>query len=546
MNASQSSIQRPNIVIIMADDLGYSDIGCYGAEIQTPNLDKLAENGIRFLQMYNSARCCPTRASLLTGLYPHQAGIGHMVHNLGYESYQGHLRNDCVTIAEVLKSGGYSTGLSGKWHVGGHYSILKENEWEPGGPENPTPRQRGFDSFYGMLGGCGSYFNPHSLMEGDELMTISSQIESFYFTDEITEHAVSMIDEFSQNDNPFFLYVAYTAPHWPLHALPEDIERYKATYEMGWDVIRAERYERMVDMGIIDSKWLNSPRDRMSSAWKYAANKEWEAMRMSVYAAQIDRMDQGVGKIVQSLETYDAIENTLIIFLSDNGGCAEFLNEDGWVEEHVSPTRKGKRVIPGNTPLKMPGGEDTFMSYGLSWANVSNTPFRLYKHWMHEGGIATPMIIQWPDEIQKGGHMTSEPAHVKDIMATCLEAANLKYPETYNNMDITPLEGESLMPILRGENWQRSSPLFWEHEGNSAVRLGEWKLVREHANDWELYNMNEDRTELNNLAHLYPNLVKELLVAYSEWEEKCGVIEWNTIARKIATLRMEMTGKVNE
>jgi arylsulfatase A-like enzyme len=523
--------KRPNIVLILADDMGFSDIGCYGSEISTPYLDRMAENGMRFSQMYNCARCCPSRASLLTGLYPHQAGVGHMVANLGSPAYQGYLRDDVLTIAEALKLGGYNTGMSGKWHVGGHYIIADEDNWEPGAKGYPIPTQRGFDRFYGTLDGCGSYFNPHTLMENGKFVHVSED-EDFYYTDAISEKAVQMIEEFSASRDPFFMYVSYTAPHWPLHALPEDIEKYRGKYLKGWDYVRQERYERLTEMGILKAQWDMSPRDSNSPSWDDVKNKEWEDMRMAVYAAQVDRMDQGIGLIYDRLRELGLLENTIVMFLSDNGGCEEILKENGWIEHLLYPTRKGEKVIPGNAPSRMPGDEDTYMSYGLSWANLSNTPFRLYKHWVHEGGISTPFIVHWPAAIKEGGAVTHEPCHVKDIMATCIAAAGVCYPETYAGKQLIPMEGESLLPVLMGTGSLSNSPIVWEHEGNCAVRLGEWKLVRKYPGKWELYNIDDDRTELNDLADTHVDKVAELEAIYDEWANRCGVLSWDILKKK--------------
>ena len=371
--ATESTRSRPNIILIMADDMGYSDIGCYGGEVNTPSLDRLAASGMRFTQFYNTGRCCPTRASLLTGLYPHQAGIGHMVGNKGYPSYQGYLNERCVTIAEALKSGGYRTLMSGKWHVG-------ENR-----PHWPV--DRGFDEYYGIVSGGANYFDISKTKAPGVKRTMAIDDEpfvpkpgSFYMTDAFSENAVKFIDNYGRKKEPFFLYLAYTAPHWPLHAWPDDIAKYKGKYRKGWDRLRQERYQLMIKIGLISSKWKMSPRDTATWPWDDENNKELLDLKMAVYAAQIERMDYGIGKVLDKLKETGAQENTLVLFLSDNGGCAEggpvgFDNR--------------KNGLP-------PGGVDSYMSYGLSWANASNTPFRRYKHWVHEGGIATPLIAHWP------------------------------------------------------------------------------------------------------------------------------------------------------
>ena len=525
--SSDNSQSRPNIVLILVDDMGYSDIGCYGSEIRTPNLNRLAENGLRFTQMYNCARCCPTRASLLTGLYPHQAGIGHMVGNHGVREYQGYLRDDCATIAELLRAGGYRTLMSGKWHVGGGYQGNKPETWDSGAEDHPLPVQRGFDRHYGMLGGGGSYFRPPYMARDDQI--IETEGDDYYLTDAISDEAVGMIGEAAGGEDPFFLYVAYTAPHWPLHAPAEDIARYEGKYRnMGWDGLRTGRHEELKGLGILDAKWEISARDEKAPPWEEVAEKDWEDLRMAVYSAQVDRMDQGIGKITDRLRDLEIEENTLVLFLSDNGGCAEFLAEESNRKEpfrYNVPTRDGKPMRIGNTPKIKPGPADTFASYDLPWANASNSPFRLYKHWVHEGGISTPLIVHWPAAL-KEGRIAHQPCHVIDIMATCLEAAGVEYPEEFEGKAITPLEGESLLPAIRGKEWTRERPIFWEHEGNRAVRDGEWKLVRKYPGNWELYNMSEDRTELDDLAEREKGRVEEMIGIYGEWAERCGVLEW--------------------
>ena len=526
---------QPNIIVILVDDMGYSDIGCFGSEIQTPTLDKLAENGVRGTQMYNCARCCPTRASLLTGLYPHQAGVGHMVQNRGTRAYQGYLRDDCVTIAEALKLGGYQTLMSGKWHVGGPYSPTQVETWQPGTTGHPMPLNRGFDRFFGTLEGAGSFFHPYTVMQGtaDEgwefLAGDKGQIQEldFYYTDAISDNACTMIQEANQTEAPFFLYLAYTAPHWPLHALPEDIAKYEGRYHQGgWDALRTARHEELNGLGILDSRWEISPRDEASRPWESVADPDWEDLRMAIYAAQIDRMDQGIGRVVETLEAEGILDNTLILFLSDNGGCAEFLAEDGGgSQRYAYHTADGSPIRIGNIPELRAGGPDTFMSYDLPWANASNAPFRLYKHWVHEGGIATPLIAHWPDAIP-GGQIVHQPTHVIDIMATCLDVGGVPYPADYNGQAIQPLAGESMAPLLRGESWTRERPIFWEHEGNRAVRWQEWKLVSKFPGDWELYHMHDDRTELNNLAPKSRDRVNGFVQQYDEWAARCEVRPW--------------------
>ena len=498
-----ASGRRPNIVLIMADDMGFSDIGCYGGEIHTPNLDRLAAGGLRFTQFYNAARCCPTRASLLTGLYPHQAGIGHMVGDKGWPAYQGFLNDQCVTIAEALKLGGYHTLMCGKWHVG------------EGRPHWPT--DRGFDKYFGLISGGANYFD----ITKTEAKGVTRQMavddkpytppkEGFYLTDAFSDNAAKFIDEYGRGKEPFLLYLAYTAPHWPLHAWPDDIAKYKGKYLAGWDKLRAERHARMIKMGLVKEEWRLTPRDETTWPWEDEKNKELLDLKMAVYAAQVERMDYGIGRVLAKIKDTGKEDNTLILFLSDNGGCAEggpvgFDNR--------------KNGLP-------PGGVDSYMSYGLSWANASNTPFRRYKHWVHEGGIATPLIAYWPALIKNAGSLTHQPGHIIDIMATCLEVAGVDYPATHKGRRVKPLEGKSLLPIFKGEQRGGHDAIYWEHEGNRAVRRGKWKLVSVHGKGWELYDLDADRTELNDLFAKHPDKVEELNRLYQTWADRCGVQPW--------------------
>ncbi len=521
--------RRPNIVLILADDMGFSDIGCYGSEIRTPNLDGLADNGLQFTQMYNSARCCPSRASLLTGLNPHQAGVGHMVDDLGDPAYQGYLNQTSVTIAESLRANGYTTLMSGKWHVGGGYNLLDSDSWTPGDATHPTPTQRGFDRFFGIVSGAGSYYYPLTLMRDDRLIPLDA--DGMYLTDAISDNAVSMIEDAAANDAPFFLHVAYTAPHWPLHALEEDIARYEGTYDAGWDALRTGRHEELKGKGVLDSKWDISPRDDDAPPWSDSRNPDWESLRMATYSAQIDRMDQGIGRVLAKLRELGIERNTMVMFLSDNGGCAEFLAEDS---NRPTPSRysaaplDGRPMQMGNIADLRPGPADTFMSYDLPWANASNTPFRRFKRWTHEGGISTPFIMSWPAKQGEAGIVHAS-VHLIDVAATCLDAASGVYPTEMNGHETTPLEGESLLPVMANHSWRRERPIFWEHEGSRAVRMGQWKLVAEVGGDWELYDMDEDRTELNNLADGDRDRVREMARMYDEWADRCGVLPWSVI-----------------
>lgn len=512
------SRSTPNIVLILADDMGFSDLGCYGSEIFTPNVDALAKGGLRFAQFYNSARCCPTRAALMTGVYPHQTGVGHMMEDRNLPGYRGNLARECVTIAEVLGKAGYQTMMCGKWHLTRHIA--------PTGPKHTWPLARGFEKFYGTIHGGGSYFDPVTLCRDNFYVGPTGD---FYYTDEISNHAASYIEEAGRRDRPFFLYVAYTAPHWPLHAREEIIARYAGRYAVGWDVIRQRRYKELVRLGLISRKWPLTPRDPRARAWEDAPDQEWHQRRMEVYAAQIDSMDRGIGRILEKIKQVGAEQNTLVLFLADNGGCAEEIGAN-WQGPHIPDrTPDGRSVQHGNNSNIMPGSATTYQSYGLAWAGASNTPFRLYKHWVHEGGIATPLVAYWPAGIRTpAGAVTHEVGHVTDILATCLELAGAPYPETFGGLRIVPLQGESLVPIFRGQE-RRRSPIFWEHEGNRAVRDGKWKLVTRHPGRWELYDMEADRTETDDLADKFPAVAKHMARTWEQWAEQTGVEPWEKV-----------------
>lgn len=524
---------RPNVVLVLVDDMGFADLGVMGSEIRTPNIDALARVGLLFTSMYNCARCCPTRAALLTGLYPHKAGIGHMGANLGTPSYQGFLRNDAATIAELMRAGGYRTLMSGKWHVGGDFWARLVDTWRVGDVDRPTPRQRGFDRFYGIIDGVTNFFSPHYIMEDDRRVDVSPT--DFYFTDAITDKAIDMIRESAADASPFFLYLAHAAPHWPLHAHEEDIARYDGVYSKGWDALRTNRHEEMLSRGVLQHKWAISPRDQAAPAWGDVKVKDWEASRMAVYAAMIDRMDQSIGRVVAELKRLGQYENTLILFLSDNGGCAEFMAEDGWAKFMPDIHNDGRKIQMGNRPTLRPGGPLTYMSYDLPWANVSNAPFRLFKHWVHEGGISTPMIAHWPTKLREP-RVVHSPCHVVDLLPTILDAARLPYPDEFGGEAIQRLDGESLMPALSGAEWSREQPIYFEHEGNCAVRMGNFKLVRKFNQPWELYDMEADRTELNDLAGGNGVLAAKLAHDYGGWAKSVGVMDWSVALPKLLKL----------
>ncbi|MFM7180849.1 MAG: arylsulfatase [Verrucomicrobiales bacterium] len=505
----------PNVVIVLADDMGYSDIGCYGGEVRTPNLDALAKEGLRFTDFYNAGRCCPTRASLLTGLYPHQAGVGHMVSPHKEPGYIGHLNDRSVTIAEVLRKAGYHTGCFGKWHV-------TPFDYATGAADHRDswPLQRGFDRFVGSLAGGGNYYDPKAWMVDNDFKEPG---EGFYYTDAVTDAAIEFTRG-AQKDKPVFLYIAYTAPHWPLHVPDAEITKYEGLYDAGWDAIREARYQRMLDMGLVKADWKLSPRDKRVKAWnENLPDRTWHTRQMATYAAMITRMDQGIGKLVETLRQSGRFENTLFLFLSDNGGCEEEVKMPS-VRRFARPGQDTSRW--GNRTDVPAGPADTFQSYATPWANVSNTPFRWYKSETHEGGIATPFIAHWPAGIEtsRRGRLIREPGHLIDLMATCVDISGAAYPETYGSREVRPMEGLSLLPAFKGNPLQREHPIFFEHEGNQAVRDGKWKLVRLHKGSWELYNLEQDRSELHDLAAKQPERVKQLEAQWKAWAQRADVV----------------------
>ena len=511
--------RKPNIIVILADDMGFSDLGCYGGEIHTPNLDRLAAGGLRFTQFYNSARCCPSRASLLTGLYPHQAGVGNMTGDEGLPGYRGHLNDQCVTIPEILRQADYRTYMSGKWHLG-----------------NPNPIQRGFEEYYGMLHGFDSYWNASRYNRLPKDRPARSYLEGkFYSTDAITDHALDFLADGRKGDKPFFLYLAYNAPHFPLHAPNEEIAKYADLYTQGWDEIRRKRYARMKEMGLLDPRWPLSPRSIIpknrfagQTGWAEKQNPAWDSLdadrradlarRMAIYAGAVDRMDQNIGRILEDLRKHRQFDNTLILFLSDNGACAEW---DPWGFDGKSGP---DNVLHKGEDLENMGGPATYISYGSGWANACNTPLTLYKHYAHEGGICTPLIVHWPAGMKRKSEIDHRPGHLTDIMATCVEVAGATYPRSLNGQDILPPEGQSLAPAMRGET-AKPRTLFFEHEGNRAIRRGQWKLVALAGREWELYDEEADRVEMKNVAAEHPNLVKEMSRKWDEWAKRCHVLK---------------------
>jgi arylsulfatase len=512
------SPQRPNLLLIVADDLGYSDLGCFGGEIETPNLDRLAKGGVRFTQFYNTARCCPSRASLMTGLYPHQAGIGNMDSRMGdLEGYQGHLNESCATIPEVLKPAGYQALMSGKWHLG-----------KPTGPIT-----RGFEDYYGLVHGFDSFWDESKyrrLPEGRPSRTYGPG--KFYATDAITDHALDFLAAARKQKKPYFLYLAYNAPHFPLHAPKDAIDKYVPVYEKGWDYIREKRFERMREMGIVNAECEFSPRSiigpnrvTLLNGRANEQNPAWDtidvnrrkdlARRMAVYAAMVDTMDRNIGRIIEDLRGNGELDNTLIVFLSDNGACAE------WLPWGFDGKSGPDNVLHTGAELDRMGQPGTYHSYGSAWANTSNTPLRMYKHYNHEGGISTPFIAHWPSVIRRTGAVEHQPAHLTDIMATFVEVSGAAYPRS-----VQPMEGRSLVPAFAGKRIERGS-ICWEHEGNRAIRSGPWKLVAMRPDgEWELYNIDDDRTEMHNLAAKQPARVKQMAAEWEQWARRTKVLPW--------------------
>jgi arylsulfatase len=514
--------QRPNVVVVLADDLGFSDIGCYGGEIETPNLDRLRRGGALLSAFHNTARCTPSRASLLTGLHPHQVGIGILTGDDSPVGYRGSLDHAGATIAELLSTAGYRTGLSGKWH-------LSASLWEP---DEAWPTRRGFDSVYATIAGCGSFYQPATLVRGETPVPREPADDpDYYYTDAITAEALRFLAD--TGDDPFFLYVAYTAPHWPLHAPDDIVAKYLDRYRAGWDALRDARLDRQRASGLLAEAARLSPRDERVPAWESTPDQDWQARRMAVYAAQVEIMDTGIGRILDRLDESGQAENTIVVFLSDNGASPENVPTIPGFETHeefFSPlTKDGRPVRLGNSPDIVPGGPESYASYGPEWANLSNTPFRLYKKWIHEGGIAAPFLIRWPGRIPEGSTVR-RPSYLVDVVPTLLAATGVPYPDQLDGRPILPAEGVSLLADLRGESpTAEDRDLCWEHCGNAAVRRGDWKLVRRYGHPWELYDLTADPTELVDLVAERRELAESMYAAWCGWASRVGVIPFERI-----------------
>lgn len=534
--------KRPNILVIFTDDMGYSDIGCYGSEIRTPNIDRLGNTGLRFTQYYNTARSSSSRAALLTGLYPHQAGMGHLAnYNFPQAGYVDDLSKNAVTLAEVMKGAGYATYMAGKWHV--------SKGIDPNGDKSNWPRQRGFDRFFGTLNGSGSFYDPGTLISNN---TFIAPGKNFYYTNAISDSTVKFIQE-HQKTKPFFFYVAFTAAHWPLHAPESEIIKYKGMYDKGWDKTRKARFEKLKNLGIIDNRCVLTERGVKIPAWENEPMKEWQVRRMETYAAMIDILDQGIGRIISALEKKGELDNTVVFYMHDNGGCAETQDSDKTeipltAEQKVVKPYSYDSVFLGKRPIYsrdghfvrsgrgvMAGPADSWVAYGEEWANVSNTPYRLYKHYTHEGGIASPLIVNWPAGLKEKGKLCRQPSHLIDIMATCVDLAGAKYPNNFNGHSILPLEGKSLRPTFSNKSIAREY-IFWEHEGNRAIRIGDWKLVSRtekamkflpsDQDKWELYNLKTDPSETINLITKFPKRAIEMAELWEKQATRTMAKPW--------------------
>ena len=508
--------KQPNIVVIMADDAGYSDFGCYGGEIETPVLDKLAANGLRFSQFYNTGRCCPSRAALLTGVYQHQAGMGHMTKDRGLPSYSGTILPNVPTLAERLRQGGYRTMMTGKWHLG----------TEP----KQSPIARGFDRFYGTRNFIDSYFTvlEHCPVFLDDKIVLPGTEtpvnhlhpdQEWYTTDVFTDYALHFMDEAfkKHSDQPIFLYIAHNAPHFPLHAREEDTKKYRGRFrDTGWDKLRLQRYERMIELGLIKKEWALSPADVPKWNTYDAKLRDELDLKMALYSAIIDRMDQNIGRVIEKLRTAGRLDNTLFLFMVDNGGPGTGVHD--WRGLFAKNGRHPETRVDNYSEWGRRGGWSS--SSGRGWANLSNAPFRMYKRYTHEGGVATPLIVHWPDGLKDQNKLRHSPGHIIDIAPTCLNAAGLS---------TKGMEGQTLLPVFTKDSTQPRT-LFWEHEGNRAVRQGDYKLVAQHNTPWELYNMRKDRNELHDLSRSMPQKAAELKKLYEAWAHRVGAKPWDEVS----------------
>ncbi len=532
-NQKNTKEKSPNIICIMVDDMGYSDPGCYGGEINTPNIDYLANNGLRFTDFHNAARCSPSRASLLTGVYPHEANMADIGHSLS---------KNVVTVAEVLKEKGYQTGMSGKWHLSlteGLNNQEKTMQWvghliDAGdfSPLETYPVNRGFNEHYGVIWGVVNHYDPFSLVHNEK--PIKNVPKGFYLTEFITDKSVELTEKFSKKGDPFFLYVAYSAPHWPLHAKKEDIKKYEHKYDEGWDVLRKRRYEKSVALGLFDPQnapyadrnynkgtTVLSDSETNSLDWDTYTDqhKRWEARHMETHAAMVDRVDQGIGKLINKLKELGQLDNTIILFLSDNGASPERVGKKPG-HHRTKYMRNGKEIkwILSEQDTIAPGAEDTYGFLGPGWAGALNAPFRYWKAESYEGGTATPFIVYWPEGLKtKKGAITNQFGTVMDIMPTILDITGTSYPDNFQGNKIIPHSGHSLLPIFKGEKSIEHRGVYWEHRDGKASREGNWKISALKNQKWQLFNLKNDRTETQDLAAKYPEKVADLERKWKQW-----------------------------
>lgn len=523
---AQGQTQRPNIMLIVVDDMGYSDLGCFGGEVESPNLDALAASGMRFTQFYNSGRSCPSRAQLMTGRYAQTVGITGMGQSL---------TRDCVTIPEVLREAGYHTGMSGKWHLSltkGIGNNADQMKWlshqstfnnRPFAPIETYPCNRGFDQHWGTIWGVTDHFDPFSLVHNEEPIFTESIPEDFYYADFVADKAIDMMDEMTSDGKPFFMYVAFQEPHWPLHAKPQDIAKYKGKFDDGWDALRERRYQRMLELGLINSDEMPVATNASGRKWKDETNKAFQSANMEVHAAMIDCVDQNIGRIIAELKRRGIFDNTLIIFTSDNGASSENYTI-GDFDRH-DRTRDGQMVVR-NSPT--PGSQLTYNYLHTGWAGAVNTPYRYWKTTQFHGGTAAPTIVHWPAGMaqEKEGTIMSQPCTFLDVMPTCLELAGATYPTFYNGNSIKPLcnEARSFVPLLQDKNgWDDERTLYWEHERGKAVRKGNWRLTALANGGWQLFDLAHDLSETNNIAAEHPDKVREMKSLWNNWAKSVGL-----------------------
>lgn len=530
--------QQPNIIVILSDDLGFSDLGCYGGEMDTPVLNRLAEEGVRLTQLYNTGRSCPSRACLLTGLYPHRVGVGEMTGKeketwpVGYRRFRA---DNNLTIAEVLRENGYYTAMSGKWHLGDHLS----------------PVDRGFEDYYGFYTGSSPFWTEARFRRLPETATPEHTYAKgeFYATTAITDYAIDFAAKAREQQKPLFLYLSYNAPHFPLQAPKERIDKYYETYLQGWDAVRAERVRRILELGLVPANMETAPRGEVPAsqfidethaipAWEsLSADQQKDlARRMAIYAAMVDIMDENIGRLLDTLRASGQLDNTLIFFLSDNGACAE------WHEFGFDGKSGAAYRLHTGDELEQMGQPGTYHHYGTGWAGVCCTPFRLYKHFAHEGGISAPCIMWWGDRVKHAGRIDSQLCHLTDIMTTCIAASGSRYPaEAYPDRQLVRPEGISLLPVLQ-EKRIPQRPIFAEHEGNRMVRIGDWKLVASYytGQQWELYDIAKDRAELHDRIAKHPKRAARMERLYFQWADGNDVLPYPQLMNEYGPRKMKV------